>query len=143
MFIDNPHHDIHNRKWPWQMSCKCTWSVQRNVIYYIMLYNFANCHECLNKVRHNKIIVDEVSVVTYYFNFCRVCVYSSFTTKFKRDHAFHVAGKCRRQIKKLTNLVTDVNILEFHDHIWNHHVKYIDKCKNPPELGSFISKNRR
>ena len=103
-----------------------------------MLYNFANCHECLYKVRHNKIMFDEVSVVTYYFNFCRVCVYSSCTTPFKRDHAFHVAGKCRRQIKKLTKLVKDVNILEFHDHIWNHHVKYIEISTNMPSIGLVI-----
>ena len=53
-------------------------------------------------------------------------------------NAFHVAGECRRQVNKLTNLVKNVNILEFHDHIWNNHEKYIEISTNMPVIGSQI-----
>ena len=52
--------------------------------------------------------------------------------------AFHAAGECRRQVKKLTNLVKNVNILEFHDNIWHHHEKYIQISTNMPNIGSLI-----
>ena len=32
-------------------------------------------------------------------------------------NAFHAAGECRRQVKNLTNVVKNVKIDEFHDHI--------------------------
>ena len=46
-----------------------------------------------------------------------------------------MAGECRRHIK---NVVKNVNILEFHDHIWNHHEKYIEISTNIPGIGSLI-----
>ena len=53
-------------------------------------------------------------------------------------NAFHAAGEYRRQVKNLTNLVKYVNILEFHDHIWNHHEKCITNKyqQNMPGIGS-------
>ena len=53
-------------------------------------------------------------------------------------NAFHAAGECRRQVKYLTNLVTNVEIEEFHDHIWNHCEKYIEISTNMPAIGSLI-----
>ena len=38
----------------------------------------------------------------------------------------------------LTNFVKNVNIVEFHDHIWNHHEKYIEISTNMPGFGSLI-----
>ena len=32
-------------------------------------------------------------------------------------YAFHAAGEGRRQVKNVTNLFKNVNIVEFHDHI--------------------------
>ena len=54
--------------------------------------------------------------------------------------AFHAAGECRRQVKILTNLVKNVKIVEFHDHIWDHHEKYIQISTNMPGIGSLMSK---
>ena len=38
-------------------------------------------------------------------------------TKGSVFNAFHAAGECRRQVKKLTKFVKNVEIVEFHDHI--------------------------
>ena len=35
-------------------------------------------------------------------------------------------------------MVKNVNILEFLDHIWNHHDKYIQMSTNMPGIGSLI-----
>ena len=53
-------------------------------------------------------------------------------------NAFHAAGECRRQVKNVTNYVKNVNIVEFHDHIWNHYEKYIEIGTNMPGIGSII-----
>ena len=48
------------------------------------------------------------------------------------------AGECRRQTKNVIKFVKNCNILEFHDHIWNHHVKCIQISTNMPGIGSLI-----
>ena len=40
--------------------------------------------------------------------------------------------------KKLTNWVKNVNIVKFHDHIWNHHEKCIQISTNMPSIGLVI-----
>ena len=40
--------------------------------------------------------------------------------------------------KNLTNLVKNVKIVEFHDHIWNHQEKCIQISTNMPGIGSLI-----
>ena len=40
--------------------------------------------------------------------------------------------------KNVNNKIKNYNILEFHDHIWNHHEKYIQKNANMPGIGSLI-----
>ena len=50
----------------------------------------------------------------------------------------HAAGKCRRQVKNVTNLVKNVKIVEFHDNIWNPHEKYIEISTNRPGIGLLI-----
>ena len=50
-------------------------------------------------------------------------------------NAFHAAGECRRQVKKLTKFVKNVKIVEFHYHIWNHHEKCIQISTNMPSFG--------
>ena len=52
--------------------------------------------------------------------------------------AFHAAGECRRQVIDVTNFVKNVNIMEFHGHIWNHHEKCIQICTNMPCIGVVI-----
>ena len=53
-------------------------------------------------------------------------------------NAFLAAGECRRQVKNVTNLVKNVNILEFGYNIWNPYEKYIQKSPNMPGIGSLI-----
>ena len=53
-------------------------------------------------------------------------------------NTFHAAGECRRHVINLTNLVKNVKILEFHDHIWNHHEKCIQQSTNMPSIGLVI-----
>ena len=53
-------------------------------------------------------------------------------------NAFHGAGECRRQVKNVTNFVKNVDILEFHDHIWNDREKCIQTSTNMPGIGSLI-----
>ena len=53
-------------------------------------------------------------------------------------NAFHVAGECRRQVKNVTKFVKNVNIVEFHDQIWNHNEKCIQISTNMPGIGSLI-----
>ena len=40
--------------------------------------------------------------------------------------------------KNVTNCVKNVRIEEFHDHIWNHHEKYIEMSTYKPVIGSLI-----
>ena len=53
-------------------------------------------------------------------------------------NTLHAAGECRRQAKNITNLVNYFEIMEFHDHIWNHHDKSIQISTNMPVIGSQI-----
>ena len=53
-------------------------------------------------------------------------------------NAFHTAVECRRLVQKLTNLVKNVKIVEFRDHIWNHNEKCIQMSTNMPGIGSLI-----
>ena len=53
-------------------------------------------------------------------------------------NAFHAAGECRQQVILFTHFVKIINILEFHDHIWNHHEKCIQISTNMPGIGSLI-----
>ena len=48
-------------------------------------------------------------------------------------------GRCEQMTgKKIHNIFKNVNILEFHDHIWNHHEKCIQKSTNMPGINSLI-----
>ena len=40
--------------------------------------------------------------------------------------------------QKDNKFVKNVEIVEFHDHIWNHHEKYIQISTNMPGIGSLI-----
>ena len=53
-------------------------------------------------------------------------------------NASHAAGECRRQVKIVTTFVKNVEIVEFHDHIWNHNEKCIQISTNMPAIGSLI-----
>ena len=58
----------------------------------------------------------------------------------KNLNTYHAAGECRRQVKNVTHFVKNVNIVEFHDHIWNHYEKYIEINTNMPSIGLVIRK---
>ena len=47
-------------------------------------------------------------------------------------------GECRRQVQNLTTFVKNVEIVEFHDHIWNHNEKCIQLSTNMPSIGLVI-----
>ena len=49
------------------------------------------------------------------------------------------ASEYRRQVRNGTNVVKNVTILEFGDHIWNHYEKCIHISTNMPVIGSLIS----
>ena len=68
--------------------------------------------------------------------FKKFCIF--IITRHLYINAFHAAGECRRQVIDLTYFVKNVNILEFHGHIWNHHEKYIQQSTNMPGVGSLI-----
>ena len=53
-------------------------------------------------------------------------------------NAFHAAGECRRQVKKLSKCAKNVKIVEFHYRIWNHNEKCIKISTNMPGIGSLI-----
>ena len=44
----------------------------------------------------------------------------------------------RRQDQNVTNLVKNVNVLEFGYYIWNPYEKWIQKSPNMPGIGSLI-----
>ena len=50
----------------------------------------------------------------------------------------HAAGASRRQVQHFTKLSKNVNVLKFHDRIWNHYEKYIQMSPNMPGIGSLI-----
>ena len=43
-----------------------------------------------------------------------------------------------RQVKNVTKLVKNVEIVEFHDHIWNHNEKCIQISTNMSSIGLVI-----
>ena len=47
-------------------------------------------------------------------------------------HGTHGTGQ------NVSNIVKNVTILEFHDHIWNHYEKYIQMSTNMPGIGLVI-----
>ena len=52
-------------------------------------------------------------------------------------NAFHAAGECRRQGQQVNKICKkNVEIVEFHDHIWNNNEKCIQKSTNMPGIGS-------
>ena len=62
----------------------------------------------------------------------------SFCYGWRSVNAFHAAGESRRQVKNETNFVKNVNIVEFHYHIQNHHEKCIQTSTNMPSIGVVI-----
>ena len=50
-------------------------------------------------------------------------------------NTYHAAGECRLQVINVINVVKNVKIVEFHDHIWNHRPKYIEISTNMPSIG--------
>ena len=51
---------------------------------------------------------------------------------------YHVAGVSRRQVQNCTKMFKNINIVEFHYHIWNHNEKYIPISTNMPGIGLVI-----
>ena len=47
---------------------------------------------------------------------------------------YHEAGVSRRHLKNIVIMFKNVKILEFHDHIWNHHEKCIVISTNMPSI---------
>ena len=64
---------------------------------------------------------------------------SFFNMATDSNFCHHAAGECRRQVKNVTHFVKNVKIVEFRDHIWNHHEEYIEISTNMPGIGSVIS----
>ena len=56
----------------------------------------------------------------------------------RQINTFHAAGMSRRQSKNVTKVSKNFNILEFFNHIWNHHEKYIQISTSMPGIGSLI-----
>ena len=53
-------------------------------------------------------------------------------------NTYNAAGASRRQDQNVTNLVTNVNILELGYYIWNPYEKCIQKSPNMSGIGSLI-----
>ena len=55
-------------------------------------------------------------------------------------NAFHPRGRRVQTTgqKCIKMFVKSFKIVEFHDHIWNHREKYIQKSTNMPGIGSLI-----
>ena len=53
-------------------------------------------------------------------------------------NTYNVAGVSRRQDQNVTNLVKNVKIVEFHNHIRNSHEKCIQISTNMPNIGLVI-----
>ena len=55
-------------------------------------------------------------------------------------NAYHAARMSRRhrQVQNFPKMLKGSKILEFHDHIWNHHEKCIQISTNMPGIGSLI-----
>ena len=47
------------------------------------------------------------------------------------------------KVTNVKNVVQHFKIVEFHDHIWNHREKYIQKSTNMPGIGILIREIRR
>ena len=58
--------------------------------------------------------------------------------RFNLINAFHAAGECRRQGKKLTIFARKFEIVKSHDHMWSYHEKCIQISTNMPGIGSLI-----
>ena len=56
----------------------------------------------------------------------------------KLFNAFHVGGECRRQVKNVTKCFKNIEIVDFHVHIWSHNEKCIQISPNMPGTGSLI-----
>ena len=44
----------------------------------------------------------------------------------------------RRQVNHFLKIVKNINIVEFHDYIWNRHEKYIEISTNIHVIGALI-----
>ena len=53
-------------------------------------------------------------------------------------NTYNAVGESRRQDQNVTNVVKNVNILEFGYYIWNSYEKCIQKSPNMPGIGSLI-----
>ena len=53
-------------------------------------------------------------------------------------NTYHAAGECRRRVKKFTNFVKNIKIVEFHYHIRNHREKCIQISTSIPSIGFVI-----
>ena len=53
-------------------------------------------------------------------------------------NTYNAAGVSRRQDQNVTNLVKNVNIMEFGYYIWNPYEKCIQKSPNMPGIGPLI-----
>ena len=51
---------------------------------------------------------------------------------------YNAAGASRQHVQNVSNVVKNVNILEFGDYIWNHHGKCIQISTNMTGIGSSI-----
>ena len=104
-------------------------------------YNLKQLYTPIPKLKALKVLLSVPNVPTgsraridqafLFINMIKVDVLFAFNT-------FHAAGKCRRQVKHLTNYVNFFKIVEFHEHIWNHYEKYIEISTNMPAIGSLI-----
>ena len=54
------------------------------------------------------------------------------------EHLPRGRRESRRQVKHFTRVSKNINILEFHGHIWNHHEKYIQMSTNMLGIGSLF-----
>ena len=56
----------------------------------------------------------------------------------KNLNTYHAVGVSRRHIENVAKCLKNVIMLEFHDYIWNHHMKCIQISTNMPGIGSVI-----
>ena len=53
-------------------------------------------------------------------------------------NTYRAAREGRQHVQNCKRIVQKLNIIEFHDHIWNHHEKCIQISTNMPSIGSVI-----
>ena len=68
----------------------------------------------------------------------RFSAISSLLSSLRYLNSHHAAGVSRRQLKNVTKLSKNVNILDFGDYIWNHHGKCIQMSTRMPGIGYLI-----